>query len=82
MSIIPGVEKAKKAGIHCFTVDQLVYSDDILCHVGIDQESVGALDAEYLINRFKGKQCNVLEIHGRLGPFSLNFGTRDFEIPS
>jgi hypothetical protein len=48
--------------------------------VGFDQERVGALDAEYLIKRFKEKKCNVFEIDVRLGPFRLDFGTRDFEI--
>ena len=77
-AIIPGVEKATKAGIQCFTVDQLVYSDDIVCHVGIDQERVGALDAEYLIKRFEGRECRILEIQGQLGTFQCELRSKGF----
>lgn len=64
---VPGVERATKEGIRCYSVDIRVLSDDIVTHVGLSQERMGEMAAEALVNHFGDQKVNILEIQGMLG---------------
>jgi ribose transport system substrate-binding protein len=65
-ALIPVVDKAMAAGIVVIDFDNVVDTDNITCHVIVDQIDFGKVQAEWLVKAMGGKG-NVLVFNGMKG---------------
>jgi D-xylose transport system substrate-binding protein len=59
-----GVTAAKKAGIPVISYDRLVRDSDVDLYISFDNVRVGELQAQFLVDQFKGRKAKLIRIYG------------------
>jgi len=67
--IVSGIERANKAKSPVFNLNTLATGGEVIGYAGIDHVALGRIQAQYAVDRFKGK-ANVVILEGTTGASS------------
>lgn len=58
------VHAAKKAGVPVISYDRLIRNSDVDVYLSFDNVRVGELQAQYIVNKLKGRKARLVRIYG------------------
>jgi ribose transport system substrate-binding protein len=65
-ALVPVVDEAMEAGIVVVDFDNIVYTDNITCHVKVDQKEFGRVQGEWLVKAL-GEKGDIIAFNGIKG---------------
>ncbi len=82
-AIVPALQRLNEAGIPIITLDMGIFKDadvNILCAIQTDQESLGAINAQYIVDKAKetGKKAKIVTVLGDMSSDLAQMRQRGF----